>query len=65
MIEFCHSTNEYLDKKSIVDYVGFVVSNRSEDIDNVVEVMNYNFTQFFEYCKAMGVIRTFKKDYMD
>lgn len=65
LIEFSKSTNEYLNKRSILDYIRFVLKNDSGDVGDAIECLNFNFTQFFEYCKTVGGVRAFKKDYLE
>ena len=65
MLEFSKEQDAYLNKQSVLEYVKFFVGNSAADVDNAIEGLNYNFTQFFEYCKTMGAVRPYKKDYMD
>ena len=65
LLEFSRSTTEYLDKKSIIDFVTFEIKGGVNDVKNVIECLNYNFTQFFEYCRVNQVVKEFKKDYTD
>jgi len=65
LLEFSKSTETYLNKQSILDYLRFVIKSGEKDVNVVLEALNYNFTQFFEHSRSSRVIRPFKKDYME
>lgn len=65
MLEYSRASNDYLDNKSILDFLAFQIKSGDKDAHNAIECLNFNFEQFFEYCKVKQVVRPFKKDYLD
>ncbi len=63
-LEFCRSTNKFLNEKNAVDYIEFIIENNLDD-EKGEENLNFLAQNFFEELKRVGKLLPFKKDYLN